>query len=97
MRQQDVTSEFKNYRQMILGVLEKYPDTRNSDTLLYLQCCEELGAETLDDLRRLNLSIITVHKTRQSIQNKDGLFKANEDIAESRKQRSKEIRNMMKK
>ncbi len=96
MRHLSVADEYKNYKQLVLNVLENYPETRDSDTSLYLRCCRELGANTIDDLEWLNLNIVTVHKTRQYIQNREGKFRPSEEIEEVRSQRAKEIKNIMK-
>lgn len=64
-----INKEFKSYRDLIETVMKEIPETRESDTLLYLECCRRLGAETIDEMKALGLNIITVHKTRQQIQN----------------------------
>jgi hypothetical protein len=91
-----VIEEFKNTKQFISYVLEHYPDTRNSDTKLYVQCCKLMGAETLDDITDINLNIVTVHKTRQMIQNKEGKFPPDPKIKQMRDEREDEIRNYMR-
>jgi hypothetical protein len=66
--------------------------TRNSDTKLYIQCARELGAKTLDDLERIPLSIVSVHKARQPIQNKLGLFKPSKDVEDKRLEKQMEMK-----
>lgn len=92
-----IENEFKTVRELVLHTLEKYPETRNSDTKLYIRCLQELGAETLDDVESINLNMISVHKIRQKVQNKEGLFKPDKYVKELRNQRRKEIRELMKK
>lgn len=67
-------SELNSVKKLVLRVLEQYPETRNSDNKLYIQCAKELGAVYIDDMDKIGLSIITLHKARQRIQNKDFLF-----------------------
>lgn len=91
-----VVKEFKSTKQLILHVLEHHPETRNSDNKLFIQCAKYLGAETLDDVNKINLNMITVHKVRQIIQNKDGLFKADKEVHQTRSERESEIRRIMR-
>jgi hypothetical protein len=88
--------EFKNTKAFVTYVLEHYPDTRNSDNKLYVQCCKLLGAETMDDIQDLNLSIVTVHKVRQKIQNKEGKFLPDDNVKVVREQREVEVRDYMR-
>jgi hypothetical protein len=92
-----VHKEFNSLKDFVSSVLEKYPETRNSDTKLYIQCCRELGAKTLADIEKLNLNIVTVHKVRQIIQNKEGKWQANEVVKEKRNQRRWDIKEYMNK
>lgn len=91
----NIKNEFKYMKDLVLHILDQYPETRDNDTLLYLKCCEHLGAQTLDDLKKLNLNIITVHKSRQVIQNKLQLFRPSDEVSEVRSKRSVEIRDYM--
>jgi hypothetical protein len=88
-------SELNSVKKLVLHVLENYPETRDSDTKLYIQCVKELGATTLDDLERINLSIVSVHKVRQPIQNKLGLFKPTKKVKEKREQLQLEFKDWM--
>lgn len=90
-----VLQEFKTTKQLVLHVLEHYPETRNSDNKLYIQAAKLLGANTLDDLNKIKLNLISVHKLRQQIQNKDGLFPATDEIKYIRNEREKEIKKYM--
>lgn len=90
-----VKKEFKNTKSLILHVLEKHEETRNSDTKLYIQCCRELGATTLEELENINLNIITIHKIRQVIQNKENRFLPIEIVKKVRAEREGAIREYM--
>jgi hypothetical protein len=59
----DTRSELNNTTKLVMRVLEQYPETRNSDNKLYIQCAKELGAYTVDDLMGIKLNIISIHKT----------------------------------
>lgn len=87
--------EYKTVRQLVLSILERYPGTRDNDTLLYLQCCNELGAYNSNEMKRLNLSIITIHKIRQKIQNKEGLYKPSDKAKEIRYVKQQDIKSYM--
>lgn len=84
--------KFGNIKELVCYVLGHYPYTRNDDTALYAQCCRELGAKTIDDIERIGLSIISVHKNRQKIQNQERRFLPSKEVQEARKRRAKEIR-----
>lgn len=87
-----VTQEFKTIRDFILYVLEHKPSTRNCDNELYAECAKMLGAKSIDDMNSIGLSIVSVHKERQIIQNKLHMFEADEEVKRKRKQRQKEFR-----
>lgn len=87
------TTELNSVKRLVLRVLEHYPETRNSDNKLYIQCAKELGAKTVDDIMGIKLNLITLHKCRQRIQNKDGMFLPNKEVAEARYERQLEFRD----
>jgi hypothetical protein len=91
-----VTTELNTVKDLVLHVLKNNPETRNSDTLLYLECCKVLGATNIEDIEDINLSIISVHKLRQVIQNKDKMFMPDEHAKQVRKQRSYQVRQYMR-
>jgi hypothetical protein len=91
----NTTKELNSVKKLVLRVLEQYPETRNSDNKLYIQCAKELGAKTVDDLLEIGLSIITLHKCRQRIQNRDGLFLPTEDVKQARVERQLSFRDWM--
>lgn len=95
MKNNTVAQEFNSLKDFVSSVLEKYPETRNNDTVLYTQCCRELGAKTIDDLNRLNLNIVSVHKVRQIIQNKEGKWLPDEKVRENRNKRRWDIKEYM--
>jgi hypothetical protein len=88
-------SELNSVKKLVLRVLEQYPETRNSDNKLYIQCAKELGAKTLDDLMEIKLNLITLHKTRQVIQNKHFMYLPDKEVAEARYERQLEFRDWM--
>lgn len=90
-----VLQEFKTTKQLVLHVLEQYPETRNNDNKLFIQAAKLLGTYTLDDLNEIKLNLISVHKLRQMIQNKEGKFPATEDVKYIRNERAKEIKKYM--
>lgn len=91
----NVTTELNTIKDLVYHVLANNPDTRSNDTKLYVQCCKELGAKTLDDINRIGLSIISVHKIRQVVQNKENLYLPDENVTKVRKQRALEIKDYM--
>jgi hypothetical protein len=88
-------SELNSVKKLVLRVLEQYPETRNSDNKLYIQCAKELGAKTIDDMDTIGLSIISVHKCRQRIQNKDLMHLPTKEVAEARYERQMEFKDWM--
>jgi hypothetical protein len=88
-------SELNSVKKLVLRVLEHYPETRNSDNKLYIQCAKELGAKLIDDMDTIGLSIISVHKCRQRVQNRDGLFPPTKEVAEARYERQLEFKDWM--
>lgn len=93
----NVEVELNTVKDLVLYVLGSIPATRSNDTLLYLECCKTLGATSMEDLQDLNLSIISVHKMRQFIQNKDKMYMPDDNAKEVRKKRSHEVRQYMRK
>lgn len=92
-----IKEEFGTLKKLILFVLENYPETRNSDNKLFIQCARELGVTSLDELENgSSINLISLHKIRQHIQNKEGLFKPDNKIQVKRFERSQEIRDYMK-
>jgi hypothetical protein len=91
----DTKTELNSVKKLVLRVLEEYPETRNSDNKLYIQCAKMLGAKTVDDLDKIRLSIVSLHKCRQRIQNRDGLFLPTEDVKQARVERQLEFRDWM--
>jgi len=93
--EKNITSELDTIKELVISVLAENANTRSNETLLYLECCKKLGAKTMDDLQKMNLSIITVHKLRQVIQNKDGLFRSEEKVRKHRVNRASKIKEYM--
>jgi hypothetical protein len=88
-------SELNSVKKLVLRVLEEYPETRNSDNKLYIQCAKELGAKTVDDLDKIRLSIVSLLKCRQRIQNRDGMFLPTEDVKQARVERQLSFKEWM--
>lgn len=88
----DVLMEFVNTKSFVEFVLSKHEDTRGSDNLLFLKCCEYLGAVSINDCRELNISVETITRCRRLIQNKHNKYKPTEDVIEARKTRRKNIK-----
>lgn len=92
-----ISEEFESIKSLLFTVLKNYPETRSDDTLLYLTCCEVLGAKNLAQAKELPISIISVHKMRQIIQNKEGLFKPEEKVENARRERNIDAIQYMRK
>jgi hypothetical protein len=88
-------TELNSVKKLVLRVLEQYPETRNSDNKLYIQCAKELGGVYLDDMDHIGLSIVTLHKCRQRIQNKDLMYLPDKQVAEVRAERQLSFRDWM--
>lgn len=91
----NVSIEFETYKDLIKEVLRKYDFARDSDTYLYIMCCKYLGVETIEDMIDLNLNVITVHKVRQVVQNKEGLYRASNNVQAVRDERKIDIEKYM--
>lgn len=89
-----VVKEFNSVKDLVIKVLQDKPQTRNSDTLLYLECCRELNATDIDSMERLALNVVTIHKLRQKL-NREGLYLPNDNVMAARKNRSKDVREYM--
>ena len=82
-------------KDLICDVLENYPETRASDNKLYFRCCRRLGLDPLKELQNDGLSIITVHKWRQKIQNNMGLYLPEKEVIQQRRIRERRMREVM--
>ena len=91
-----VVQEFNTVKDLVIHILKTKPSARNSDTYLYQECCKLLGAKTVDDISKIDLNMITVHKARQVVQNKEGLYLPSENVTKRRHTREKEIRDYMR-
>ena len=92
-----IKKEFETVKQLAEYVLSVNKGARNSDTVLYAEMCKMLGAKTVDDISKIGLNMITVHKIRQVIQNKEGKYLPDENVKEIRKGRSLAIKDYMAK
>lgn len=91
----DLIDELNTVKELVEDVLAKDVLSRGNDTRLYVECCKELGCETIDDIESINLSIISVHKLRQAIQNKEGNYKPSEEVLANRSRRRVPIKEYM--
>ena len=46
-----VSEEFGTLKQYLYYIMEKYPETRNSDNVLYFTILQEMGAHTLEEAK----------------------------------------------
>lgn len=92
MKFQDRFGDLITVKQLVETILEKQPKTRNNDTDLYFACCRELGAKTLEDAEKIGLSIISVHKLRQKIQNTEGKFQPEVETSKVRQENEERMR-----
>jgi hypothetical protein len=70
-------------------VLDRYPETRANDTMLFFKCCDEVKL----DPRYGYVNIVPVHKLRQIIQNKEGKYLPPKHVLEERKKKDQAIRS----
>lgn len=93
MNSQNCVSDFKNVRDMVRYILKNYKETRSNDTKLFIKVCEMHNLKTCKDIYNSDISIITIHKARQIIQNKEKLFLPDECVYEERQKMSKILKN----
>lgn len=93
--------EFKQTKELVKYLLEKYPKTRNSDQLLYVKVVEKLnpGAKgeafeaVMLNLESMGLPCFeTVRRSRQEIQAKNPRLKAVPKVQDYRTKREEEFR-----
>lgn len=92
---------YQTKRDRVAGILNMYPDTRNSDmalTIKYWELFEEdryhPGHLTSFDLFKLE-RLTTIARIRAKIQNEYGLFLGNQDVQSKRRQREEEVKAEM--
>jgi hypothetical protein len=74
-------------RGLVKYVLDKYPNTHNSDTKLIVKICRVLGIKTLTDLYNSDLNIQSIPRLRRFLIEKkevdidESITKARKDIA----------------
>lgn len=90
-----IKEEFGSMKALIMKALRDYPETRNNDTVLLCKICDMVGISRISELRKSKISIISVHKMRQVVQNKDGLYKPVKEVQEMRDEREGALRDMM--
>ena len=88
-------------KKLVTAILEQYPATRNSDSLLYLEVIERIGKgnsrkpidEILLGLEELGLPCFeTVRRTRQKIQSERRDLQANDIVQDFRSEKEWEFR-----
>lgn len=91
-----MNKQFKQVKHLVTLILERYPDTRNSDSLLYLAVIEAIGKGNTDkpikdillNLEELGLPCFeTVRRTRQKIQAERKDLQAAEKVQDYRTER----------
>jgi len=88
----------KQIKNKVREILEVYPETRDSDKLLYLKYFDQIGLHLTDSQKELILTIPafeTLRRYRQKFQEL-GQYKATEGIRHKRKQAEKEWKAEMK-
>ena len=93
--------QFKRVDLLVTKILENYPQTRNSDNLLYLTVIDEIGKGNSDkpislilmNLEELGLPCFeTVRRTRQKIQAQRDDLKAIDKVQDFRTEREIQFR-----
>ncbi|MEC1768299.1 hypothetical protein [Schinkia azotoformans] len=90
-----VVSEFNNLKELIESILEHNEECRSNDTKLFVECCKHLGVKTLDQISDSGINMISVHKLRQVIQNKEHKFLPSDSVIENRSKRNFDIKKYM--
>jgi hypothetical protein len=70
-----LVNKYGGVKKLVTDVMKECLKARYDDTYLYLKCCEKLGATEADEMYSTGISIISVHKLRQVIQNKQNKLK----------------------
>lgn len=47
--------ELNTTTNLVKGILEEYPDTRNSDNILYVRVCEQIGREHGININKMSM------------------------------------------
>lgn len=96
-----MNKEFKQTKKIVKNILNEYPQTRNSDNLLYLTVIETIGkgniekpiSEILLNLEELGLPCFeTVRRTRQKLQVEFPELQACDKVQDFRTEREEEFR-----
>ena len=93
--EEKIKEEFGSVKALVMKILRDFPETRNSDNVLLCQICETLGMTKISELRDSPINIISIHKTRQRVQNTLGLYQAPKEVQELREERAEVIKDMM--
>lgn len=91
-------SHLANSEQKVAHILQKFPETRDSDTALCIRYWTMFQAKVLEQWQPLELEVLyeldrmeTIGRTRRMIQNDLGLFRGVEDIRRARNAKQMEI------
>lgn len=93
--------EFKQTRLLVKSILERYPQTRNSDNALYIKVVSEINpqannrpfADVLSNLEELGLPCFeTVRRTRQKLQQEYPKLGACDKVQDFRTEREEKFR-----
>lgn len=93
--------EFKQVRKLVKSILTDYPQTRNSDTALYIKIVSQINPQANDrpfamvmsSLEELGLPCFeTVRRTRQKLQAEFPELQACDEVQDFRTEREEEFR-----
>lgn len=89
--------ELTTTSELVKNILEKYPETRNSDNILYIKVCSTIGQENGIDINKISMPYLlmnlkelkmpvfeTVRRTRQKIQAEFPHLSADADVEAQR-------------
>lgn len=94
MTENKVKKEYGKMKELVAKILQRNPLARENDTLLFIDCAEELGASTLRDLLNIKLSMHTVIRVRRLLQ-AEGLYLASDEVRNKRNARSWNIKKLL--
>lgn len=81
--------QFLNSKSIVEKILEKYPNTRNSDKALYLKVFEQWDLVLTDEQKKkfltMPINFESIRRSRQKIQNEEERFLPDKKVIERRK------------
>ncbi len=100
------SKELNTTTELVKGILQRCPEARNSDNVLYVKVCEEIGRNNGVDINKmsmpyflLNLKIFhmpafeTVRRTRQKLQATYSELAADSNVGAQRMLNEEDFRN----